>query len=166
MCLPIVRAVRRRSPPLLVDSLLLAHRSLSLSEILTKFPPTKEAYLTICYASCIALFDTLKEYPSTGYAIRTANLPQAIYRLSDNSDRVAVKGDKPFPPHTQPGWDQSTLGHGDIDIEDESPNSTTSHAIDGLCMRSFLGRRCQLTLLSFCTGGNLSRLHLHSWKEC
>jgi hypothetical protein len=38
------------------------------SQILTEFPPTEEAYQTICYAFFIALFDTLEEDLSTGYA--------------------------------------------------------------------------------------------------
>ena len=42
------------------------------------------------------------------------------YLFLDNSDRVAVKGQKLFPPYTQLGWDQSALGLGDIDIEDVS----------------------------------------------
>ncbi|KAI9462598.1 hypothetical protein HD554DRAFT_2330393 [Boletus coccyginus] len=37
-----------------------------------------------------------------------------------NSDRVAVSGQKLFPPYTQLGWDQSALGLGEIDIEDVS----------------------------------------------
>jgi hypothetical protein len=40
--------------------------------------------------------------------------------LSDNSDRVAIRGEKLFPPYTQLGWDQSAVKLGGIDIEDVS----------------------------------------------
>jgi hypothetical protein len=43
-----------------------------------------------------------------------------LIRLPDNSDRVAIRGEKLFPPYTQLGWDQSAPGLGDIDIEDVS----------------------------------------------
>ncbi|KAF8548189.1 hypothetical protein OG21DRAFT_1526653 [Imleria badia] len=40
------------------------------SQILTEFPPTEEAYQTVCYAFFIALFDTLDEYLYTAYPMR------------------------------------------------------------------------------------------------
>ena len=48
-----------------------------------------------------------------------AMISQLIY-LSDNSDRVAIWGEKLFPPYTQLGWDQSAVELRAIDIENVS----------------------------------------------
>ncbi|KAI9566680.1 hypothetical protein HD554DRAFT_2040055 [Boletus coccyginus] len=57
---------------------------------------------------------------AAGTGVDTAADKLSELALSDNSDRVAVSGQKLFPPYTQLGWDQSALGLGEIDIEDVS----------------------------------------------
>ena len=49
---------------------------------------------------------------------RCSDLP--LTRLSDNSDHVAIRGQRLFPPYTQLGWDQSAPRLGDIDTKDVS----------------------------------------------
>ena len=57
------------------------------SQILTQFPPTEEAYQTICYAFFIALFDMLEENLSTPYATRTAkaDIMYWVHQMCDMS---------------------------------------------------------------------------------
>lgn len=40
-----------------------------------------------------------------------------LIHLSDNSDRIAIQGEKLFPPYTQLGWDQTASALGDVDVE-------------------------------------------------